>query len=62
MAQQIMLSTDKNRVTVAPGAKTELCVTIQNLTTLVDDVSVSVAGVDQSWVQVVPPHVPIFAQ
>ncbi|MBE3145499.1 MAG: hypothetical protein IMZ61_16480, partial [Planctomycetes bacterium] len=62
MAQQIMLSTDKNRVTVAPGAKTELSVTIQNLTTLVDDVSVSVAGVDQSWVQVVPPHVPIFAQ
>jgi hypothetical protein len=62
MAQQIILSTDKNRVTVAPGAKTELSVTIQNLTTLVDDVSISVAGVDQSWVQVVPPHVPVFAQ
>jgi hypothetical protein len=62
MAQQIIISTDKNRVSVAPGAKTELSVTIQNLTTLVDDVSVSVAGVDQSWVQVVPPHVPVFAQ
>jgi hypothetical protein len=62
MAQQIIISTDKDRVTVAPGAKTELNVTIQNLTTLVDDVSVSAAGIDQSWVQVVPSHVPVFAQ
>ena len=62
MAQQIMLSSDKKRVTVAPGAKTEFNVTIQNLTTLMDDVAVLVAGVDASWVQVVPSHVPVFAQ
>jgi hypothetical protein len=62
MAQQIMLSTDKNRITVAPGAKTELRATIQNLTTLVDDASFSVVGVDESWVQIVPQHVPVFAQ
>ena len=59
---QLMLSSDKNRVTVSPGAQAELSVTMQNLTALVDDVSVMVAGIDKSWVQVVPPHVPVFAQ
>ena len=62
MAQPIMLSSDKKQVTVAPGAKTEFSVTIQNLTTLLDDVAVTVSGVDASWVQVVPAHVPVFAQ
>jgi uncharacterized membrane protein len=62
MAQQLMLSSDKNRVAVSPGAQAELSVTIQNLTALVDDVSVTVAGIDASWVQVVPQHVPVFAQ
>jgi hypothetical protein len=61
-ATQLILTSDKNRVTVSPGAQAEMCVTIQNLTTLVDDVSVTVAGIDKSWVQVVPPHVPVFAQ
>lgn len=61
-ATQLILTSDKNRVTVSPGAQAEVCVTIQNLTTLVDDVSVNVDGIDKSWVQVVPPHVPVFAQ
>jgi hypothetical protein len=62
MAQQFLLSIDKKRVTVTPGAKTEFNVTIQNLTTLLDDVAVTVEGIEISWVQVVPPHVPVFAQ
>ena len=61
-ATQLILTSDKNRVTVSPGAQAELNVTIQNLTALVDDVAVTVSGIDNSWVQVVPPHVPIFAQ
>ena len=62
MAQQILLSSDKKRVTAAQGARAEFGVTIQNLTTLLDDVTVTVGGVDASWVQVVPAHVPVFAQ
>ena len=62
MATQLILSSDKNRVTVSPGAQAELSVTIKNLTTLVDDASVTVNGIDKSWVQVVPPHLPVFAQ
>jgi hypothetical protein len=62
MATQLILSADKDRVTVSPGAQAELSVTIKNLTALVDDASVTVNGIDKSWVQVVPPHVPVFAQ
>jgi hypothetical protein len=62
MATQLILSSDKARVTVSPGAQTELSVTIKNLTALVDDASITVSGIDKSWVQVVPPHVPVFAQ
>jgi len=62
MATQLILSSDKNRVTVSPGAQAELSVTIKNLTALVDDTSITVGGIDKNWVQVVPPHVPVFAQ
>jgi hypothetical protein len=62
MATQLILSSDKNRVTVSPGAQAELSVTIKNLTALVDDASVTVNGIDKSWAQVVPPHLPVFAQ
>lgn len=62
MAQQIILTSDKKQVSVAPGAKTEFTVTIQNLTTLLDDVAVTLAGLDPAWVEVVPAHVPVFAQ
>ncbi len=62
MATQLILTADKDRVTVSPGAQAELSVTINNLTALVDDASVTVNGIDKSWVQVVPPHVPVFAQ
>jgi hypothetical protein len=62
MATQLILSSDKNRVTVSPGAQAELSVTIKNLTALVDDASITVNGIDKSWVQVVPPHLPVFAQ
>jgi len=60
-ATQLILTSDKNRVTVSPGAQAEMSVTIQNLTALVDDVSVTVSGIDKGWVQVVPQHVPVFA-
>jgi hypothetical protein len=62
MTTQLILSLDKNRVTVSPGAQAELSVTIKNLTTLVDDASVTVGGIDKNWVQVVPSHVSVFAQ
>jgi len=62
MAQHLILTSDKKQVSVAPGAKTEFSVTIQNLTTLLDDVALSVSGIDPAWVEVVPAHAPVFAQ
>jgi len=62
MASQILLSVDKPRVSVAPGAKVELAVTVQNLTTLLDQIALRVEGIDPSWVEVIPPYLPVFAQ
>jgi len=62
MASQILLSVDQPRLSVAPGARTELAVTVQNLTTLLDQVALRVEGIDPSWVQVIPPNLPVFAQ
>ncbi|MBN1399585.1 MAG: hypothetical protein JXA74_02035 [Anaerolineae bacterium] len=62
MAFQTLLSVDRTRVSVAPGASVELAVTVQNLTTLLDQVSVRLEGIDPDWVQVVPLHLPVFGQ
>ncbi len=62
MGSQILLSVDKKNLTVAPGANVTLAVTVQNLTTLLDQVSVRADGVDTAWVQVIPPYLPVFAQ
>ncbi len=62
MSAQILLSVDKPHLSTAPGASTELVVSAQNLTALVDEVSVSLEGIDPSWVQVIPEHLPVFAQ
>lgn len=62
MAPSILLSVDKNKVSVAPGANVELAVTVQNLTTLLDQVAVRVEGLDPTWVQVIPQYLPVFAQ
>jgi hypothetical protein len=62
MASLILLSVDRARLSVAPGASVELQVTIQNLTTLLDQVAISVEGVEPGWVEVIPARVPVFAQ
>ena len=62
MARQMLISLDKTRIAVAPGASVELAVTIQNLTALLDQVAVRLEGIDPGWVQVVPPVLPVFAQ
>ncbi len=62
MAAQILLSVDKRNLTVAPGANASLAVTVQNLTTLLDQVAVRADGIDAAWVQVIPPYLPVFAQ
>jgi hypothetical protein len=58
----ILLSADKRRVSVAPGATVELNVTVENLSALLEQVTVSIAGIDPQWVQVVPQVLPVFAQ
>ena len=62
MANQILLSVDKKHTSVAPGASVTLAVTAQNLTTLLDQVAVRAEGIESSWVQVIPPYLPVFAQ
>lgn len=62
MAFQILLSVDKTRLSVAPGASVELVVTVQNLTTLLDQVAVRLEGIDPAWVEVIPRHLPVFEQ
>lgn len=62
MGLQIPLSVDKTRVSVAPGASVEFGVTAQNLTTLLDQVTLRVEGVDPAWVEVIPRDLPVFAQ
>jgi hypothetical protein len=62
MPNQILLSVDKKRLSVAPGASVELAVSVQNLTTLVDQVAVRLEGIDPAWVQVIPQYLPVFAQ
>src|SRR5512140_2072712 len=58
----VLLNVDNERVTVAPGSSVEFSATVQNLTTLVDQVTLRVEGVDGQWVQIVPPFLPVFAQ
>jgi hypothetical protein len=62
MTSQILLSVDQARLSAAPGAQVELIVTVQNLTTLLDQVALRVEGIDPAWVQVIPPNLPVFAQ
>lgn len=62
MGLQIPLSVDKTRVSVAPGASVEFGVTAQNLTTLLDQVTLRVEGVEPAWVEVIPRDLPVFAQ
>src|SRR5262245_14600302 len=62
MASSILLSVDRDRISVAPGASVEFVVKVQNLTTLLDQVAIRVDGVDPTGIQVVPPFLPVFAQ
>ena len=62
MASSVLLSVEPDRVSVSPGASVEFEVLVQNLTTLIDQVALRVEGIDSSWVQIVPPFVPVFAQ
>jgi len=62
MSAPILLSTDPKRVSLAPGANAELSVHVQNLTSLVDQIALRVEGVAPTWVQLIPPYLPVFAQ
>ena len=62
MSNSILLSVDKKRVSVAPGASVEFAVTAQNLTTLLDQVALRVEGLNADWTQIVPPYLPVFGQ
>jgi hypothetical protein len=62
MTSLINFSVNNTRLSVAPGASVELAVTVQNLTTLLDQVAVRLIGIDPAWVQVIPQQLPIFAQ
>ena len=62
MASLTLLSVDKGRLSVAPGASVELAVTVQNLTNLLDQVAVRLEGIAPAWVEVIPPYLPVFAQ
>lgn len=62
MDYPITLAANQNRVRVAPGASAELGVTVQNLTTLLDQVAIQVKGIDPTWVRVIPSELPVFAQ
>jgi hypothetical protein len=62
MAAPILLSVDLDHISVAPGATVEFAVSVQNLTTLLDQVALRVDGIDPSWLQIVPPFLPVFAQ
>jgi hypothetical protein len=62
MASTILLSIDRDRISVAPGASVDFSVKVQNLTTLLDQVAIRVDGVYPAWIQVVPPYLPVFAQ
>lgn len=57
-----LLSVARQRVSVSPGASVELVVTVQNLTSLLDQVALRLDGLDPGWVQVIPPYLPVFAQ
>lgn len=62
MVAQINFSVQEKTVSVAPGASVDLDVTVENLTTLLDQVAVRAEGIEPAWVQVVPPQLPVFAQ
>jgi hypothetical protein len=62
MTSLINFSVNNPHLSVAPGASVELAVTVQNLTALLDQVAVSLIGIDPAWVQVIPQQLPIFAQ
>lgn len=60
MSFQIVLAVDKPRLSIVPGASDQLGITVRNLTTLVDEVALRLEGIDPSWVEIVPAHVPVF--
>ena len=62
MAASILLSVDKDQVSVAPGASVEFSVKAENLTALLDQVALRIDGIDAAWVQIIPPYLPVFAQ
>ncbi len=62
MPNQLVLSTDKDHLSVAPGTRGELNIQVQNLSTLLDQVTLDVQGIDPGWVQIIPQTLPVFAQ
>jgi hypothetical protein len=62
MAGRLLITMEPAQLTVAPGASCEAHIQVQNLTTLLDQVSLAIEGVDPTWVQFVPALIPVFGQ
>ncbi|MGB8645984.1 MAG: hypothetical protein WCF84_12160 [Anaerolineae bacterium] len=62
MPNLLVLSFNQQRVSIAPGASGELTVSVQNLSTLLDQVALRAQGLNPDWVQIIPPTLPVFAQ
>ncbi len=60
MANPILCSVDKARPSVAPGASVEFIFTVQNLTALLDQVVLTLHGINPDWVEVIPRELPVF--
>ncbi len=59
---RLMLSVEPKRLSVSPGATGECALTLQNLSTTVDQATIGVEGIPPDWTQAIPPVVPVFAQ
>ncbi len=62
MPNLLILSVNQPRVSIPPGTSGELALTVQNLSTLLDQVTLTIQGVNPEWVQIIPPTLPVFAQ
>lgn len=62
MSDLIRLSLSTSTLSLAPGTSGEVLATVTNLSTLLDQVSIEIDGLDAKWVQILPRVVPIYPQ
>jgi hypothetical protein len=62
MSALIRVALSQKELQIEPGQKGEVVVTVQNLSEIVDQLSVEVEGLDTAWFTVSPPNVSLFPQ